>query len=246
MIDNFMGSRTASAAAPKVFISEDGNIFAATDLNNLDIPAVNHRFESNLPNFNDYNSVSNNILLKQWTNLGQVVSTQMLGSEFLDVVAGIAMVEDTLWVTAKTHVKKFDQANYKFEWDISVFKLNPNVLDETVINTPVAIIDVNKEDWLEGMNLFNNQLWLYGHNGYQQVDTNSYTSYPNGFYGLLNLNNLELTEVTTLTGPRATGIKGIINSEYSIISLGNTDAPITHTLDRSSQGLLNNKVLNLY
>lgn len=246
MIDNYVGSRTASASAPKVFFSNNGQIFAATELNNLDIPAVNHRFESNLPNFNDYISISDNILLKQWNDQGQVISMQMLGSEFLDEVAGIAMVDDTLWVTAKSHVKKFDQANYKFEWDISVFQLNPSALDETALNTPVAMIDVDKEDWLEGMSLFNNQLWLYGHNGYQQVDTNSYTSNPNGFYGLLNLNNLELTEVTTLTGPRATGIKGIINSEYSIISLGNTDAPITHTLDRSSQGLLNKQVLDLY
>ena len=94
--------------------------------------------------------------------------------------------------------------------------------------------------------LFNNQLWLYGHNGYQQVDSNSYTSSPNGFYGLLDLTNFELTEVTTLTGPRATTLEGIINTQDAVISLGTTDAPITHTLDRSSQGLINKKVLDLY
>lgn len=246
MLDNYAGSRTSFAKAPKVFISDTGHVFAATNVNNFDIPAINHRFQLQLPEFNDYSSISDNIFLKQWTSLGQTVSSSLLGTEFLDDVSGIAMVDNSLWLTAKSHMKKFNQANHTFEWDISVFKLDPYTLNETEITNPIAIINVDQEDWLEGMNIFNNQLWLYGHNGYQQVDSNSYTSNPKGFYGYLDLTELTLNEVTSLEGPRATVIDALINTEDSIISLGITDGPITHTTDRSNQGFINQKILDLF
>lgn len=216
----------------KIVHKDNGDIYVIDTLTSNAIPAYNHRFESNLSLANNTRASTSHILFKHLNAQGDTVYETIFPSTQSHYLKDIALYQDTLYVGSISALEKSDAINNTLELDISLTAIN------TKNNTHSQnFYDINNEDWLNGLTLHNDSLYLFGHTGGSQVDSNSWVVDGNAFYARFNLTSKTLEAANVIKHKRSSEIKDLVISDDKVIAVGVTNAPLTHSTDISQQGL---------
>lgn len=228
----YWGNSERNSISAKIAHSDNGDIYIIDTLTSNAIPAYNHRFESNLALANNTRQTTNHILFKHLNGQGDVISEQLITSIHSQYLKDIALHNDHLFVGSISALEKSDTTNNTLEFDISLI----NISIENRTHTQ-EFYNIDNEDWLNGMTLHEDSLYLFGHTGGNQVDTNSWTQDSKAFYSRFDINQKILEPATIIQHDRSNEIKNLVIFGNKIIAVGVTGAPITHSTDVSSQGL---------
>ncbi|MBL4796080.1 MAG: hypothetical protein JKY50_01560 [Oleispira sp.] len=220
------------AGTAQISHSQDGDIFIVDTLTTNAIPAYNHRFESTIAQVENTRQTTSHILFKHLDSQGNLIEERLISSIHSHFLKDIALYNHQLFVGSIGHITKSDEPNNTRELDISL--ININTFDYTYSQ---EWHDLNKEDWLNGLALDGDSLYLFGHTGGSQVDSNSWVSDTEAFYAKYDIEQQSLTAATTIKTGRSSEIKDLIVSEGKVTAVGVSNAPLTHTSDISRQAL---------
>jgi len=212
--------------------SQDGDIYIVDTLTTNAIPAYNHRFESNITQVENTRPTTSHILFKHLDAQGNLIEERLISSIHSHFLKDIALYNHQLFIGSIGHITKSDELNNTRELDISL--ININTLDYTYSQ---EWHNLNKEDWLNGLTLDGDSLYLFGHTGGSQVDSNSWVSDTEAFYAKYDIEQQSLAVATTIKTDRSSEIKDLIASEGKVTAVGVSNAPLTHTTDISRQAL---------
>lgn len=220
------------ASTAQVSHSENGDIYIVDTLTTNAIPAYNHRFESNIAQVENTRLTTSHILFKHLDAQGNLIEERLISSIHSHFLKDIALYNHQLFVGSISHITKSDEINNTRELDISL--VNINTLDYTYSQ---EWHDLNKEDWLNGLTLDGGSLYLFGHTGGSQVDSNSWVSDTEAFYAKYDIEQQLLAAATIIKTDRSSEIKDLIVSEGKVTAVGVSNTPLTHSTDISHQAL---------
>lgn len=212
--------------------SQDGDIFIVDTLTTNAIPAYNHRFGSTIAQVENTRLTTSHILFKHLDSQGNLIEERLISSIHSHFLKDIALYNHQLFVGSIGHITKSDELNNTRELDISL--ININTLDYTYSQ---KWHDLNKEDWLHGLALDDDSLYLFGHTGGSQIDSNSWISDTEAFYAKYDIEQQSLAAATTIKTDRSSEIKDLTVSEGKVTAVGVSNAPLTHSTDISRQAL---------
>ncbi|MDO6526856.1 hypothetical protein Q4519_14300 [Motilimonas sp. 1_MG-2023] len=217
-----------------IAVDEQGHIFTLSSRNMNSLAAYNHRFGTKFTPDLD-RLLDTHIVLKRYNFAGELEFETLLDSGESDVIADALIKANTLYVGANSRRDKFPSGNnYTTEWDISFYRVN--LADRTYIHD---FLDLNKEDLLRGLSWLNQDLYLYGINGFTQVDSNSWLSAGDGFYKVLPQGQLlDPKSFVNIAGTRNTYINSVGLLDDKLIAAGRTDGPLTHDTDDTSSAMI--------
>ncbi|MEH6449391.1 MAG: hypothetical protein V7765_12025 [Oleispira sp.] len=229
----YWNNSNRGAGTAQVSHSRNGDIYIVDTLTTNAIPAYNHRFESTIALVENTRLTTSHILFKHLDVQGNLIEERLISSTHSQFLKDIALYNNQLIVGSISHITKSDELNNTRELDISL--ININTLDYTYSQ---EWHDINKEDWLNGLTLDGDTLYLFGHTGGSQVDSNSWVSDAEAFYAKYDIEQQLLAAATTIKTDRSSEIKDLIVSEGKVTAVGVSNAPLTHSTDISRQGLL--------
>ena len=231
MIADFYTSGRATSMSPKITIDSQNNIHTVTTLYNDAIPAYNHRFGKNLSPNTD-KQYDSDLVLKTLSIQGDLITEKHFGTNESDLIAAIGIHDNKLVIGVNSRRNKSNSYSSS-EWDIGLFSVDINSLEYTH-----NWLDIDNEDILTGISTYNNSLILYGMTGFKQVDTNSWVSHYNSFYGIYNPTTQTMDSPNIISIDRSTDIDCMIEGSDYIYGVGSTNKPITHSSDTSSTAIL--------
>jgi hypothetical protein len=220
------------AGTAKIAHSNTGSIFVIDALATNAIPAYNHRFESTIAQVENTRLTTSHILFKHLDAQGNLIEERLISSIHSHFLKDIALYKHQLLVGSIGYITKSNELNNTRELDISLVSIN--TLDYTYTQ---EWHDLNKEDWLNGLTLDGDNLYLFGHTGGSQVDSNSWVSDTEAFYAKYDIEQQSLAAPTTIKTDRSSEIKDLVVSEGKATAVGVSNAPLTHSTDISRQGL---------
>jgi len=227
----YWGNSTRSATTLDVAVTDDGDIFIVDDISTDAIPAYNHRFSSTLPLVENKAQSDSHIILKRFNSDGEMLEEKLYVSEHSQVVRGLTIKDHQVLVGTVSRIKKADKSQYSTEWDIGLLQVNS--ID---MSSQQMWFDLDKEDVLNGIKSTSDGIYLYGHTGGVQVDTNSWVGDSSGFYAKYDIDSQELTP-TIFKASRSSEVNHVVVSSGKLNAVGITNAPITHSSDLTKQGL---------
>ncbi|WP_020405377.1 hypothetical protein [Hahella ganghwensis] len=211
-----------------VTVDDAGNIYGISEIQQGSIPNYNHRFHTKLDfDIDDPNKLD--LILRKFSRNGKLLEEKILGSEEDDRIMDAVVLNGVLYAVANSELKKSDVVR---EWDIGLFSIDPISLD-----FEHQFLDLNQEDWVTGMTVDGDDLYLFGVTGYQQANTESIVSGGHGFYKRLPDGVARDNDYVKIAGKRHGTIHDMTVFQGEIKAVGVTDAPVTHTQDKHSSGL---------
>ncbi|MGR6875145.1 hypothetical protein ACU6U9_23340 [Pseudomonas sp. HK3] len=228
----YWGNSERKSKSTKIAHADNGDIYVIDTLTSNAIPAYNDRFNSHLALAENTRHTTNHILFKHLNAQGELIYEELFPSIHSQFLKDIALYNDHLFVGSISALVKSDAYNNTVELDISI--LNINIGNRTHTQ---KFYNIENEDWLNGMTLYGDSLYLFGHIGGNQVDSNSWTSHTKAFYARFDIAQNTLEAATTIQHERSSEIKDLVISDNKIIAVGVTSAPLTHSDDISRQGL---------
>jgi len=227
----YWGNSTRSATTLNVAVTDDGDIFVVDDISTDAIPAYNHRFSSTLPLVENKGQSERHIILKRFNGDGEMLEEKLYVSEHSQLVRGLTIKDHQVIVGTVSRIDKVGKSQYSSEWDIGLLQVN-----STDMSSQQMWFDLDKEDILNGIKSTSDGIYLYGHTGGVQVDTNSWVGDSKGFYAKYDIENQQLTP-TMFKASRSSEVNHLVISGGKLNAVGITNGPITHSSDLTQQGL---------
>jgi hypothetical protein len=208
-------------------VDERGYIYVATGLvRQVALVWENHFDEHINGEINE-----SEILVMSYDEQGNYLTNHMVGSNDVLILADISVDSERILVSSSNRIKKLTDASGSTEWDLVLTELSLDL----ALSPNYSVLNFDQEDSIAGhLPLENNELLVWGSNGYRQVDTNSQVSNGKGFIKKIILipgKTAEITaDVSYLDGPRDVGISAVLKIEGGkLLVAGSFDGPITHT-----------------
>jgi hypothetical protein len=223
MYDSLLSWNVRSAFS----VDERGYIYVATGLvRQVALVWENHFDEHINGEINE-----SEILVMSYDEQGNYLTNHMVGSNDVLILADISVDSERILVSSSNRIKKLTDASGSTEWDLVLTELSLDL----ALSPNYSVLNFDQEDSIAGhLPLENNELLVWGSNGYRQVDTNSQVSNGKGFIKKIMLipgKTAEITaDVSYLDGPRDVGISAVLKIEGGkLLVAGSFDGPITHT-----------------
>jgi hypothetical protein len=223
-----------SSPPPEVSVLSNGDIVTAIGVDSVSIHAYNHRFNSELKSRRT-DVLDYDVIVKQYRSSGELRWQMTAGTVASDYIRGMTTKDDQIYLAMGQRLVKTNEPNNTMNWDVAMQQLNSS---DDVART--RVLDLDNEDYVAGLKNINGRLYIYGANGYEQADTNSWVTDPHAFIASIDAESLHLVEQKVLRGQRATIGRDLAFDESSgdMLLIGTTDGPITHSTDTHEQGFL--------
>jgi len=233
----YWSNSTRSAKALDVAVTDNGDIFVANNITTDAVPAYNHRFSTQHPLVENKRQSDHHIVLKRFNSDGEILEEKLYVSEHSQFVRGLTINDQQVIIGTVSRIEKSGKTQYSSEWDIGLLQVN-----SFDMSSQQLWFDLDKEDILNGIKSTSDGIYLYGHSGGIQVDTNSWVGDSHGFYAKYNAENQQLTP-TMLKAERSTEVHDLVINGEKLNAVGVTNGPMTHSTDISNQGLFIEKLL---
>lgn len=223
-----------SSPPPKVAVLSNGDIVTAIGIDSVSIHAYNHRFNSELKSRRT-DVLDYDVVVKKYSSSGELRWQKTAGTVVSDYIRGLATVDDQIYLVMGQRLVKTNEPNNTMNWDVAMQQLN-----SAGDVTRTHVLDLDNEDSVAGLKSMNGNLYIFGANGYEQADSNSWVTDPHAFIASIDAESLHLVEQKVLRGQRATIGRDLAFDESSgeMLFVGSTDGPITHSTDAHEQGFL--------
>ncbi len=164
-----------------------------------------------------------------------MLASTIASTDESDYLRGIASVGGDIYLAFAQRLVKSELPNNTLNWDIAIQKW-----DQNHKHIATRVLDLDNEDFITGFKNLNNALYLFGANGFEQADTNSWVSDPQAHVTKIDSENLNILDQLTFRGQRAT-IAWDLSFDHSsnqLVLVGSTDGPITHSTDTHKKGFI--------
>ncbi len=216
----------------EVAVDDAGNIYGLAEIYQGSIPNYNHRFRSRLP-YNIDTPYTRVLVVRKFSRHGRLLAEKIIGTSESSMITGAVVHNGQLYASTNSRIKKHNAENETLEWDIGLFTIDPVNLGYTH-----TWLDLNRQDWASGITADGDDLYMFGVTGFRQKDSDSIVTNGHGFYKRLRRGNVEDNSYTKVEGERHSVIYDMSVFQGMISAVGVTDAPITHSTDRHSSGLV--------
>ncbi|MDW7550147.1 hypothetical protein [Pseudoalteromonas peptidolytica] len=229
----YWGNSSRASEAIEIAVSDNGYLYSAQNISTDAIPAYNHKFSTVHAVPQDVAQSDMHVIVKTYDLNGELLNEQFISDEHSSLIDDIKVHQDTVFIGVSARRSKADSTRYSSEWDVGLIQVYH---DERIPQRYWYNID--KEDVLRGLAIADNTLYLYGHIGGVQVDTNSWVEHTNGFIGQLDIENLSDLSIETYHTERSASIQSLsVHDTGTITAVGIENAPMTHSADTSMAGL---------
>ncbi|QUI62912.1 hypothetical protein GSF04_10525 [Pseudoalteromonas sp. A22] len=235
----YWANSSRASEAIEMALSENGFLYTVQNISTDAIPAYNHKFSTNhaIPDNTEQSAM--HMIVKTFNVDGEQLNEQFISDTDSSLVEDVQVHQDSVFVGVSARRSKTGKTRYSSEWDIGLVK---------VYHSEKAAerywYDLDKEDVLRGLKISNGTLFVYGHTGGVQVDTNSWVEHSKAFIGKINLENLADIAFETTSTARSASFQDLTIQNGVLSAVGLENAPMTHSTDISMAGLFIKKTLN--